>query len=89
MLANRQLADGPAPQVATGTRGAAAGTSVGKLNIWGNLSETNTEQEYAALPGYSTGFARSDIDILNTCLLYTSRCVEETGARQAGEEIGT
>lgn len=51
VLVNRQLADGPTPKVAAGTRGAAAGASIGKLNIWGNLSETDTKQEYAALPG--------------------------------------
>lgn len=68
VLVNRQLADGPTPKVAAGTRGAAAGASIGKLNIWGNLSETDTKQEYAALPGYSTGFARNDMDILSTVL---------------------
>lgn len=67
-LANRQLADGPGPKLAAGTRGAAAGAAIGKFNVWGNLSETDSKQEYAALPGYSNGLARNDMGILNTVL---------------------
>lgn len=67
-LTNRQLGDGPAPQVAAGTRGSAAGATVGKFNVWGNLGETDAKQKYAALPGYSNGFSRNDMGILNTVL---------------------
>lgn len=67
-LTNRQLADGPAPQVAAGIRGSSAGATIGKFNVWGNLGETDAKQRYAALPGYSNGFARNDMGILNTVL---------------------
>lgn len=67
-LTKRQLADGPTPQVAEGTRGAAAGATIGKFNVWGNLGETDAKQKYAVLPGYSNGFAQNDMGIFNTVL---------------------
>lgn len=66
-LTSRQLLDGPAPVAAAGLRGAAAGAKLGQWNVWGNLGETNSRQRYAANSAYSgPGFARSNVDVLNT-----------------------
>lgn len=67
-IAGRQVADGPAPASASGIRGAAAGARVGRFNVWGNIGETDTRQRYAAFNGYSSGYARNEMDVLNTVL---------------------
>lgn len=67
-IASRQLADGPAPAMAMAGRGAAAGGRVGRFNVWGNIGETDSRQRYAAFNGYSTGYAKNEMDLLNTIL---------------------
>lgn len=67
-IAGRQLADGPGPVAAAGMRGAAAGGKPGLLNFWGSLGETDTRQRYAALPGYSNGTVRNDMDVVNAVI---------------------
>ncbi len=66
-IASRQLADGPVPVAMTG-RGAAAGGKAGRFNIWGNIGETDSRQRYAAINGYSAGYAKNEMDLLNTVL---------------------
>lgn len=67
-IAGRQLIDGPAsPVAAAGLRGAAAGAKAGQWNVWGNLSENDSRQRYAANTGYSgPGFAKNHMDVVNT-----------------------
>lgn len=67
-IAGRQLIDGPAPAAAAGLRGAAAGAGTGQWNVWGNLGETDTRNRYAAFNGYSAGYAKNEMDVLNTVL---------------------
>ncbi len=64
-LVGRQFLDGPAPVAATGLRGTSAGAKAGQWNVWGNLGETNSRQRYAAFNGWSTGYAKNKMDILN------------------------
>ena len=67
-IASRQLADGPAPAMAMAGRGAAAGGKAGRFNVWGNVGETDSRQRYAAFNGYSAGYAKNEMDLLNTVL---------------------
>ena len=50
----RQVADGPAPVNSTGLKGMAAGNGAGKWNVWGNLTNTDTRQDYTAANGFKT-----------------------------------
>lgn len=66
VLGGRLLLAGPAPLAADGLRGAAAGASTGKWNVWGNLGETGSRHRYAASTGYSgPGFAKNKMDVVN------------------------
>lgn len=65
-LAERQLADGPATAAAASGRGAAAGARAGQWYVWGNIGETDSRQRYAAFNGYSAGYARNQMDVLDS-----------------------
>ncbi|MBZ0126717.1 MAG: autotransporter outer membrane beta-barrel domain-containing protein [Rhodocyclaceae bacterium] len=62
-LAMRQPAGGPAPRAEAGVRGMAAGNGAGRWNVWGNLSNNDTNQSYTAANGFK---AKNKADIVTT-----------------------
>jgi len=91
-LEGRWSSDAPGPRANAGMlRGMAAGGTVGKWNLWGNLANNNNRQNYLADNG---GTSNSDSDVLTATigadyLISPGFVIGLSGAFDKGDTTGT